>query len=218
MKASILLFINIIFLSCNGQIDSSPKTAMQKFDINKYEENIKKDNGYEGYNKSNTVYVKQYHSIKEGYIEEGYAKNLVENYIEEYRYTNGFKDIKIYDKEGILIKVEKYFGDNLEIGNWQNYDVSGRLTGEIKKDEHYKFSIDDILLFGKKNNVEFAKTGKILREYNEGYKKYIWLLDWNTGKTGKAIDESIFRTVILDAADGSTISDKTKSIQPVIQN
>jgi hypothetical protein len=218
MKTNILLFINLIFLSCNGQIDNPKKTAMQKFDINKYEENLKKDNGYEGYNKSNTVYVKQYHSIKEGYVEESYTKNLVENYIEENQYSNGFKDVMLYDKAGILTSLKKYFRDNVEIGIWQTYDASGSLIEEINKDEHYTFSIDDVLLFGKKNNVDFAKTGKVWREYSNEYKKYIWLLDWNTGKAGKAIDESIFRTVILDATNGISISDKTKSIQPVIRN
>jgi hypothetical protein len=218
MKTNILLFIHLIFLSCNGQINNPKQTAMQKFDINKYEENLKKDNGYEGYSKSNTVYVKQYHGIKEGFVEESYTKSLVENYTEEYQNSNGFKDVMTYDKAGILTSLKKYFRDNVEVGIWQTYDASGRLKEEINKDEHYTFSINDVLLFGKKNNVDFAKTGKVWREYNNEYKKYIWLLDWNTGKAGKAIDESIFRMVILDATNGNTISDKTKSIKPFIQH
>lgn len=66
------------------------------FDINKYESELRKNSNYEGYWKDENIFVKQYHIIKEGYIEEEYTKDLVENYIEEEILKNRLRDIYIF--------------------------------------------------------------------------------------------------------------------------
>lgn len=114
MKIILVLILSMFFYNCSENnkekkalkqnIAASERSNLQirKFDIAKYETNIKKDPSYEGYWKSKDVYVKQYHVIKDGYVEEGYTKNLVQNYVEIEIKDDKFRDVYTFDNTGIL--------------------------------------------------------------------------------------------------------------------
>jgi len=222
-----LFFLSILFLvncndfktekrSINEQYNKpmDNKIQLPRFDINKYEANLKKNPDYEGYQKDQDTYVKQYHSIKEGYVEENYEKSIVENYVEQYISNNRFETFQTYDKDGLLQSVTHYFADNVEIGEWYYYKDE-KLVKTEDKDKNYPFSLDKVLEYGKKNNVDFTKSGKLSRFYSKAYGSYIYELQWNTGKKSADIEKSLFRKVVLDGSNGKELKSEEYYINPL---
>lgn len=190
------------------------KMQLPRFDIDKYEANLKKNPDYDGYQKDPDTYVKQYHSIKEGYIEEKFEKSIVENYVEQLISNNRFETFQIYDKGGFLLSVTHYFADNIEIGQWLYYKDE-KLVKTEDKDKNFQFSLDKVLEYGKKNNVDFTKSGKLSRFYSKTYGTYIYELQWNTGKKSADIERSLFRKVVLDGSNGKELKSEEYYINPL---
>lgn len=223
MKIISIMLFTILFSNCEKsksepfqQSTSISNKNMQatKFDIEKYESNLKKNPLYEGFQKDENVFVKQYHIIKNGYVEDGYSRNIVENYVEELVGKDRYKTKFTFDKNGNLESKKFYFGNNLEIGKWE-YFKNGTLTKTENKDENYPFSLDEVLKFGKKNNVDFHKTGEISKKLSSEYNKYVWELTWNTGKLKADGKTYIFRKVILDGKTGEKLYDKEYELNPL---
>jgi len=224
---AINLFLIILFLvNCNdfktekrnitGQYNKQMDNKMQlpRFDIAKYEANLKKNPDYEGYQKDEATYVKQYHTIKEGFIEEKYDKSIVENYVEQLISNNRFETFQTYDKDGFLLSVTHYFADNMEIGKWSYYKDE-KLVKTEDKDKNFQFSLDEVLKYGKKNNIDFTKSGKLSRFYSKTYGSYIYELQWNTGKKSADMEKSLFRKVLLDGRDGKELKSEEYYINPL---
>lgn len=223
------LILLMIAGACNGQQPKMKKTVkdnpvnteakkvkMEKFDIRKYEERKMQDPAYDGYKKDDHLYVQQYNSIKEGYISTGYEKDLVTGYTENFQYKDGRRTVKDYDRDGNLVHVGYFFSDHLEIGTWEQFDPAGKLIKTENKDLHYRYSLEQVLAFGKTKDVDFIQTGKLDRYFSDKLHAYVWKLYWNTGKPGKQEGESVFRTILLDASNGTVLSDEETSSSPIL--
>ncbi|MFP3833311.1 hypothetical protein [Chryseobacterium sp. SIMBA_028] len=200
----------------NQNIIQSVNTNLQmtKFDIAKYEANIKKDPSYEGYAKDKDTYVKQYHIIKDGYVEEAYTKSLVQNYVEEIITHNRFRDIYIFDNTGTLQSVKHYFGNHLEIGKWEYYQ-NGAVVKTEDKDENYAFDLNKVLKYGKDKKVDFTKNGEISRSQSKKYNAYVWELNWNTGKMAGDGESYLFKKAILNGNTGAELSVTEYTLNPL---
>lgn len=187
---------------------------MTKFDIAKYEENIKKDPSYEGYAKDKNTYVKQYHVIKDGYVEDTYTKSIVQNYVEEVITNDRFRDIYTFDNTGILQSVKHYFGNNLEIGKWEFYQ-NGTIVKTENKDEHYAFDLNKVLKYGKDKKVDFTKTGEILKTQSKKDNAYVWEINWNTGKIAGDGESYLFKKAILKGDTGAELSVTEYTMNPL---
>lgn len=226
MKIIFVWLLSMLFYNCsesnkekkalNQNIITSANTnvQMRKFDITKYESNIKKDPSYEGFWKSKDIYVKQYHVIKDGYVEEGYTKNLVQNYVEIEIKDDKFRDVYAFDNTGILQSVKHYFGNNLEIGKWTYYKNNNVVKTE-NKDENYAFTLDQVLKYGKDKKVDFVKTGEISKSKSQEYNMYVWEISWNTGKIADDGESYLFRKVILNGNTGAELSSKEYYLNPL---
>ncbi|WP_419868500.1 hypothetical protein [Chryseobacterium sp. CT-SW4] len=230
MKKDIAFFIMVLmsFFSNSCTENNKGKTSVyqeiitssnidvqkKKFDIEKYELNIKKDPSYEGYWKDKNTYIKQYHIIKDGYVEETYTKDLVESYVEEIIKNDRYRDVYTFDKTGSLQSVKHYFGSNLEIGKWLYYKKDVIVKTE-NKDENYAFTLEEVLKYGKTQKVDFTKTGEISKTTQSGV--HVWELDWNTGKISEDGESYLFKKVILDGNTGKEISTKEYYSHPFVR-
>lgn len=222
----IFIWILLSFFNCsesnkeksvsNQNITPSVNTNLQmtKFDIAKYEANIKKDPSYEGYAKDKDTYVKQYHIIKDGYVEETYTKSLVQNYVEEVITHNRIRDIYTFDNTGTLQSVKHYFGNNLEIGKWEYYQ-NGAVVKTEDKDENYAFNLNKVLKYGKDKKVDFTKNGEISRSQSKKYNAYVWELNWNTGKMAGDGESYLFKKAILNGNTGAELSVTEYTLNPL---
>ncbi|MGU3373616.1 hypothetical protein [Chryseobacterium sp. M5A1_1a] len=200
----------------NQNITPSVNTNLQmtKFDIAKYEANIKKDPSYEGYAKDKDTYVKQYHVIKDGYVEENYTKSLVQNYVEEVITHNRIRDVYTFDNTGILQSVKHYFGSNLEIGKWEYYK-NGTVVKTEDKDENYTFDLNKVLKYGKDKKVDLTKNGEILRSQSKKYNAHVWEINWNTGKMAGDGESYLFKKAILNGNTGAELSVTEYTMNPL---
>ena len=73
-----------------------------------------------------------------------------------------FKDYKYYYVENNNLKYSGRQFFNFKIGVWNEYDSAGQLIKQRNWDEHYGFSIDDLILMMKNEfNIDIAKiTGR----------------------------------------------------------
>ncbi|AZA79537.1 hypothetical protein EG347_19550 [Chryseobacterium sp. G0186] len=222
----IVVWILLSFFNCSDgnkgksvskqNITSSVNTNLQmtKFDIAKYEANIKKDPSYEGYAKDKNTYVKQYHVIKDGYVEDTYTKSIVQNYVEEVITNDRLRDIYTFDNAGTLQSVKHYFGNNLEIGKWEFYQ-NGNLVKTEDKDEHYAFDLKKVLQYGKDKKVDFTKTGEILKTQSKKDNAYVWEINWNTGKIAGDGESYLFKKAILNGNTGAELSITEYTLNPL---
>lgn len=189
-------------------------SQMTRFDIPKYEANLKKNPSYEGYAKDDHTYVKQYHIIKDGYVEEAYTRSLVQNYVEEVITNNRIRDVYTFDHEGTLQSIKHYFGNSLEIGKWTYYQNNNVVKTE-DKDENYTFNLDKVLQYGKNKKVDFTKNGEISRSKSPKYNTYVWELEWNTGKLAGDGESYLFKKVILNGNTGAELSSTEYTLNPL---
>lgn len=193
-----------------GEINKQAK--MEKFDIDSYEKKIRKDAGYEGYQESDSLYIQQYHTVKEGEDDSTFDREKVATYTNDLQYKNRYRTVKEYNHAGIIQHIRYYFATTLEIGLWQSFEADGRVVSEDNKDANYKFSLAQVLAFGKANKVDFTDNGMVDRKFSTQYKKYVWELRWNL-EEGEAENQSLFRKVILDGDTGAILSDKKEMSQ-----
>lgn len=155
-------FILIIALSCDSKSQKiemvnpnkeikmdTIKPMLKKFDIKDYEQKKIADNSYEGYTRKDGVEITEI-SITNDQIEpEIFTRKNVEKYIQTEKGIDGFSDIFVFDKDGVLTEYSRYFQD-LETGIWKTYATDGKITSEDDKDKHYSFSIQQVINFSKK--------------------------------------------------------------------
>ncbi len=221
----IVLFIAFLNLNCNDskKVEKNKfeknkmmtnESQVRNFDIEKYEDNLKKSSEYDGYSINQDTYVKQYHIVKEGYIEETYQKNLVANYVEEIILNNKFRDVHSFDNNGKIISTKHYFGNSLEIGKWVFYEKENQVNIE-DKDENFQFSLDQVIKYGKQNEVDFLKTGEIIKSNSKIHNCHVWELTWNTGKMENDGESYLFKKVILNANSGKQLETKEFYLNPL---
>lgn len=184
------------------------------FDINKYESELRKNSNYEGYWKDENIFVKQYHIIKEGYIEEEYTKDLVENYVEEEIFKNRLRDVYIYSNQGVLQYIKHYFGNNLEIGEWASFK-NGILLKKEDKEKNYKFKFTQVLDYCKDKNIDILTKGEIVKRKID--QNYIWEITWNTGIISENGESYLFKNIMLDGTNGKEISIKEYYFNPLVR-
>lgn len=219
MKIIFVGLLSMLFCNCSeknkekialNQIvrtSANTNSQMRKFNVTKYESNIKKDPSYEGYWKDKDIYVKQYHLIKDGYIEGNYTRSIVQNYVEIEIKNNKFRDVYTFENTGILKSIKHYFGNNLEVGKWIYYQNNNIVKTE-DKDENYTFTLDQVLKYGEHKKVNFLKTGEISKSQSKDYGMYVWEISWNTGKINNDGESYLFRKVILNGNTGAELSSK----------
>lgn len=222
----IFVWLLLSFFSCSNGSKEKPVSnqnitpsvnnnlQMTKFDIAKYEAKIKADPSYEGYAKDGNVYVKQYHVIKDGYVEETYNRDIVQHYVEEVITHNRFRDIYTFDHTGTLQSVKHYFGNNLEIGKWTYYQ-NGTVVNTEDKDKNYAFDLNKVLQYGKDRKVDFTKNGEISRSESKQYNAHVWEITWNTGKIAADGESYLFKKVILNGNTGAELSSKEYYLNPL---
>lgn len=202
---------NIEYLN-NKKMENSE--IPKRFDISNYESNIKKNPFYTGFQKDTETFVKQYHTIKEGYVEEKYTRELVQNYVEEVIIQNRFRDIYTFDNKGILQSLKHYFGNDLEVGEWTYYQNDKRMKVE-DKDIGYEFNIHDVINYGKKNKINLLKTGEISKIKFGSLNTFCWQIKWNTGILDKDGESYRFKEVILDGKTGKELSSNEFFMNPL---
>lgn len=199
-------------LKLNKSMEINDSLQIKKFDIEKFESNLKKNPSYEGYQKNKETYIKQFYTIKSGYIEDSYTRNLVENYIEQYITNDRFNTFYKYDKSGELQFVSYYFGKNLEIGEWITYE-NGKIIKKEDKEEKYSFKFNQVLKYCKDKGMNLLKKGEVLK--TKDGQKYTWEITWNTGKVAEDGESYLFKKIILDGNTGKEISIKEYTFNPL---
>lgn len=223
-----LIFFSTQFLfSCTDQknkqeinLKSQKNNSMEnhkipkRFDIQSYESKIKKDPFYEGYQKDSKTFVKQYHILKNGYVEENYTKEIVQNYVEEIITEDRFRTVYTFDNKGILYSIKKYFGNNLEIGEWI-YFQDEKKTNVEDKDSGYQFLIHDVINYAKSKNLNLLKTGDIERIRYHEQNFPAWKIKWNTGTLSADGESYLFKEIILDGKTGRELESKDFFLNPL---
>ncbi len=140
----------------------------------------------------------------------------MENYVEEIITDYRYRDIYTFDHNGNLISVKKFFGNNLEIGSWIYYKDEN-VDRRENKDIGYSFTLKDVLVYGKKNNIDFLKSGDIKKIQFGASNQKAWELTWNTGKLTGDGETYLFRKVILDGKSGKELASKEYLLNPLIR-
>ena len=185
--------------------DSLKSSVMKKFNIDEYEEKLKKDPGYEGYTAPDGTEVTEYYRLPpEAPDLESFDRRKVLAYTRIEEHPDGYRTAYQFNKEGNLTAVSYYYSTSLETGKWQQFDDAGKLTGETDKDKGYAFTLSQVIGFGKRNGVDFAKTGRVQREYDRTYNANVWILRWVVDEAVKEPYQQIF---ILDGETGRVLKD-----------
>ena len=165
----------------------------ETFDIKKfYEDN---ENGL-----GKTYELSNGNQIQEGAGEKGswFLKN-------EKLKNSPYTKYKLYYHTGVIKQKGLLYEDSCEIGIWYDFDEKGKLIKVRDLDEPFKLTIEDILLFLKKNNLNSERYFSINRSYDPSTKKGTWSLLYNGTYKNK---EGLYR-IMLD--------DQTKELEYVAQ-
>ena len=87
-----------------------------------------------------------------------------------------FTKYKLYYHTGVIKQKGLLYEDSCEIGIWYDFDEKGKLIKVRDLDEPFKLTIEDILLFLKKNNLNDERYFSINRSYDENKKTGTWTL------------------------------------------
>jgi hypothetical protein len=151
---------------------------MRKFDVDHYEKQMIADPLYEGKTLEDGSYVKEYYVPKANVDAEPFTRKAAELFVERIEHKDGFTELISYYNNGNIHQYNKFFSIALEVGTWKYYDEQGNLTKTIDKDLGYKFTLNDVIGFGKKNDVDFHHDGNLNRGFSDRFKKNVWTITW----------------------------------------
>ncbi|MBZ4188640.1 hypothetical protein [Niabella beijingensis] len=178
---------------------------MKKFNIDAYEEKLKKNPEYEGYTEKDGTEISEYYRLRPDATTDAFDRKQVETYTRIESRPDAYRTAYLFNREGNLISVAHYFSTALEIGIWQQFDSTGKLTGETDKDKEYPFALKDVIEFGKKHQVDFSKTGRVRRGYDSVYKANVWNLRWTVDEK---VPEPYQQLFTLDGTTGKVLEEK----------
>ena len=222
---AIALAILILLTACGSKNERLLKQlgmeeiAKKRFDIETFDRNKRKEQGYISNNNdsiyeftdSTGVYHEQTSTDKFYYEKIIYPDSLV--YDAYVFYRNGA--IKIFGRS--LIK------GVVNLGNLVYFDEQGNVTEVINRDEPYKFTLEQVLDYMKKNDIDiWDKNVGLYRglgsEHDPFPDVYTWLITirfWDyteeERRSGKKITIAKFkeRSIELDAVTGGVKQDTT---------
>ncbi|WP_128414310.1 hypothetical protein [Chryseobacterium sp. Leaf394] len=212
MNAYYYLFsIIMLTLSCNSKSQdltesgkgvtkiNEKKMTVKIFNIPEYEKKLKANPDYIGYKTKENVEVKQNYMLDDQHFGGDYNPKYVIEYLHSEKFPDGFTDSYIFNKDGFLTEYERYF-DDIETGIWKKY-LEGKIVSQENKDINYPFSIDDVILFSKKNNGDLSKSGSFKRSYDDQQKIYIYTIEWVV----KNVEKPYTQGFVLNGGDGKII-------------
>lgn len=178
------------------------QTMVRKFDIERFEKNMIADPFYDGRKLEDGTYVQEYFIPRPNIDIEPFSRAAAEFFVERIENKNGFEELITYYNNGEIKEYKKFFSRELEVGIWKYYNQDGSLIKTIDKDLGYKFNLDDVIKFGKRNAVDFHQDGDLKRGFSERFKKNIWTVSWIEDFPGK---DSIEHYCIIDATSGDVL-------------
>lgn len=216
------LFIVIcgLCVSCNGQAKPSEEnrppvqhtksrsknTVMKKFDIDAYEKKIKDNPEYEGYMTPDGTEITEYYRLPpEAPDLDAFDREKVLAYTRIEKFPDGYRVAYQFNNKGNLTAVSYYYSTSLETGTWQQFNDTGAVISETDKDKGYAFTLPDVIEFGKRHQVDFARTGRIKRGYDPAYKTNVWELRWTVDVQAADPYQQVF---VLEGATGKVLSEK----------
>ncbi|KQS93086.1 hypothetical protein ASG21_11860 [Chryseobacterium sp. Leaf394] len=201
----------MLTLSCNSKSQdltesgkgvtkiNEKKMTVKIFNIPEYEKKLKANPDYIGYKTKENVEVKQNYMLDDQHFGGDYNPKYVIEYLHSEKFPDGFTDSYIFNKDGFLTEYERYF-DDIETGIWKKY-LEGKIVSQENKDINYPFSIDDVILFSKKNNGDLSKSGSFKRSYDDQQKIYIYTIEWVV----KNVEKPYTQGFVLNGGDGKII-------------
>ena len=217
---SILLAIILTCISCESksqekiQNTANKNTEMirseiphKKFDIQDFKRKIEADEQYYGYTTDKGVEIRQLAVMDDIHLSQRFNEKFVVYYVQEEIGTDNFSIRYFFDKEGKLTENKNFFSD-VETGIWKTYSKDGKVLTEVDKDQHYPFSINEVVAFSKKHKGDLSKNGSIERSYDEKLKKYVYEIQWIVDESARSYTQAY----ILDGSDGKIIKEFEKPV------
>ncbi|MGN8059996.1 hypothetical protein ACTJKN_27200 [Pedobacter sp. 22163] len=220
VSVNALLCLLVLLFSCqqtkpekviakNTASDKIIKTAqrdkaaqMRKFDIDNFEKQMIADPLYDGKTLEDGSYVQEYYIPKPNADTAPFNRNSAQLFVEKIRHKDGFEELVTYYSNGNIKEYNKFFSIELEVGIWKYYDEQGNVTKTINKDSDYKFTLNDVIAYGKKNEVDFHQDGDLQRGFSNRFKKNVWTISWIEDVPSK---DSIEHFCILDGDSGAVL-------------
>lgn len=224
IKLGYLFSLTVLLCSC-GQIETQQKAqqdstdtkgnktakkmqaTIRKFDIERFEKNMIADPFYDGRKLEDGTYMQEYYIPKPNADLEPFSRVSADFFVERIETRNGFEELITYYNNGEIKEYKKFFSNELEVGIWRYYNQDGSLLKAVDKDLGYKFNLDDVIQFGKRNGVDFHQDGDLKRGFSERFRKNIWTVSWIEDFPGK---DSIEHYCIIDATSGDVLERQKK--------
>lgn len=180
--------------------DKEPQ--MRKFDIDNFEKQMIEDPLYDGRTLEDGSYAQEYYIPKPNADTDPFNRNAAQLFVERIKHKNGFEELITYYNTGNIKEYNEFFSIELEVGTWKYYDEQGNVTKTINKDSDYRFTLNDVIAYGKKNDVDFRHDGDLQRGFNSRFKKNVWSISWIEDVPSK---DSIEHFCILDGDSGAVL-------------
>jgi len=229
VKINALLGLLVLLFSCqqtktekviakNTASDKIIKTVqqdkaaqMRKFDIDNFEKQMIANPLYDGKTLEDGSYAQEYYIPKPNADTEPFNRNAAQLFVEKIRRKDGFEELITYYSSGNIKEYNEFFSIELEVGIWKYYDEQGNVTKTINKDSDYKFTLNDVIVYGKKNGVDFHDDGDLQRGFSSRFKKNVWTISWIEDMPSA---DSIEHFCILDG-DSGTVLERQKRAAPI---
>lgn len=183
--------------------DSLKSVVKKTFDIDTYEKKLRKNPAYEGYRTPDGTEITEYCQLfPEAAAPDSFNREQVQAYTRIEEFSNGYRVVWQFNNKGNLTALSCFYSTSLGTGKWQQFDDAGKLIGETDKDREYPFTLTQVIAFGKRQGVDFAKTGYLRRGYDSVYKAHVWALRWVVDEQVKEPHQQIY---ILDGATGRVL-------------
>lgn len=226
-KINIAFCLVVLLFSCrqtkSGQATQQNKASdkviktqekepqMRKFDVDNYEKQMIANPLYEGKTLEDGSYVREYYIPRPNVDAEPFMRKAAELFVERIEHKDGFNELISYYNNGNIHQYNKFFSIELEVGIWKYYDEQGNLTKTEDKDLGYKFTLNDVIAFGKKNNVDFHQDGDLQRGFSSRFKKNVWTVSWIEDLPA---GDRVEHVCILDGDNGAVL-ERQKRAAPI---
>lgn len=220
INATFPLIILSMCMSCQSKsqdiksMNSHKKTTMiekitpeKRFNITEFTKKINSDKDYYGFTTNEGIEIRQLAIMDEKHFALDFNPQFVIQYIQKETSQDRFSEKYYFDKDGTLTEYNKYFFD-VEVGIWKTYSKEGKILTELNKDEHYPFSVNDVVKFSKEHQGDLSKNGSIKRYFDTKLNKYVYEIEWVVD----APSRSYTRAFILDGTNGQIIKELEKSV------
>ncbi|SEA53064.1 hypothetical protein [Bizionia paragorgiae] len=177
LKKTIIIVAILSLIGCSAQ----KNTTMEKFDIERFNENKNHLNEFKFIKKDSTV-------IEQMELKDIYSEDII------------FKDSYFikksqYYKNGFLKITGLFFDSSFKQGIWKEFDEQGKLIKETDYDKGFDYTWEDLVKYLEERKVDIKGRYTTIRKeegnwrfsYVEGIYIYDVIID---GKTGKIIQDA----------------------------